>query len=335
MEATEDTGNEAPQRRPVLLLVEDDPDQRVLFSRHLADEGYESLAAENGEEALKLFADGKPDLVLLDMMLPDTHGIKVLREIRQQSADVPVIMVSSVDDTPRILEAFDTGADDYITKPVNVPLLFARIRNQLRRTGRRSSTGAGVPAPARSAAKISEFQDGETYTVAFLYVYLKLDRALTASREDSRIAALIERIFDLFTETAARNGGQNWSRKDDACLYAFPAAPEDSAAAVLAAIEILTLTNMYYMLEGLAPDFLSVHAAIDAGQVVYRKDTSSIYNEALNRSAHVARHTSNRKGGGALWISEKVFDESHVKVRRYFRPIFTEDGHAVHEYRFP
>ncbi len=335
MEVSADIDEESPDRRQVILLVEDDPDQRVLFERQLADEGYDCLAAEDGARALELFAEHEPVLVLLDMMLPDTHGIRVLRDIREKSGDVPVIMVSSVDDTPRILEAFDTGADDYITKPVNVPLLFARIRNQLRRTGRRGAVRVNREAPAKPSAGVSELQDGESYMVTFLYVYLKLSRSLTASREDSRIAALIERIFDLFTETAARNGGRNWSRQDDACLYAFPASPEDNAAAILAAIEVLTLTNMYYMLEGLAPDFLSVHTALDAGQVVYRDDTSSIYNEALNRCAHVARHTTNRKGGGALWISEKVFDESHVKVRRYFRPIFTEDGHSVYEYRFP
>lgn len=115
-----------------ILLVEDDAGIRAALSLALEDEGYVMLQAPNGRSGLDLARDKQPDLVLLDLRLPDLSGFEVCREIRQRS-NVPIIMVTAQTDTHDLVAGLEAGADDYVTKPVNSKELAARIRAALRR----------------------------------------------------------------------------------------------------------------------------------------------------------------------------------------------------------
>jgi DNA-binding response OmpR family regulator len=99
----------------------------------LEDEGYEVAEASDGETGIKMFGQIDPDLVLLDLRLPDISGFEVCRAIRRTSI-TPVIMVTAQTDTSDLVNGFDAGADDYVTKPVVPKELAARIRAALRRT---------------------------------------------------------------------------------------------------------------------------------------------------------------------------------------------------------
>ncbi len=131
--------------KPLVLLVEDEPAQLEVLRYNLDAEGYEVAAAETGDEALLLADELRPDLVLLDWMLPGVSGIEVLRRLknRRQSAEIPVIMVSARTEEMDRVRGLETGADDYMVKPYSVNELMARIRTQLRRT-RPASVGGQV-----------------------------------------------------------------------------------------------------------------------------------------------------------------------------------------------
>ena len=122
--------------KPLVLLVEDEPAQREILRYNLSAEGYEVTVAENGDDALLLADEVRPDLVLLDWMLPGVSGIEVLRRLknRRQSVETPVIMLSARTEEMDRVRGLETGADDYMVKPYSVSELMARIRTQLRRT---------------------------------------------------------------------------------------------------------------------------------------------------------------------------------------------------------
>ena len=118
---------------------------RTALRLALEDEGYTVREAKDGAEGLAKFAETAPDLVLLDLRLPDISGFEVCRQLRQHSI-VPIIMVTAQTDTHDLVAGLEAGADDYVTKPVVAKELAARIRAALRRTQliEPNSAGGGV-----------------------------------------------------------------------------------------------------------------------------------------------------------------------------------------------
>jgi len=118
-----------------LLVVDDDEDNRDLLCRRLERHGYAATAAASGHEALALLRQDRFDLVLLDIMMPILDGIAVLKMIRETytAAQLPIIMVSAKDESEDIVAALSLGANDYITKPIDFAVAFARIHTQLAR----------------------------------------------------------------------------------------------------------------------------------------------------------------------------------------------------------
>ena len=115
-----------------LLFIEDDDAIRLALKLALEDEGYEVVEAPDGRSGLAAFAEREPDLVLLDLRLPDMSGFDVCRQLRANSI-VPIIIVTAQTDTYDLVAGLEAGADDYVTKPVVPKELAARIRAALRR----------------------------------------------------------------------------------------------------------------------------------------------------------------------------------------------------------
>jgi len=120
--------NAAPLR---ILVVDDEPPIRKLLRMGLATQGYHILEAPNGKTALALMAE-KPDLVILDLGLPDMQGLDLLRTIRAANGATPIVVLSSRDDETAKVQALDLGADDYVTKPFGMEELLARMRTAMR-----------------------------------------------------------------------------------------------------------------------------------------------------------------------------------------------------------
>ena len=119
--------------KPDILIVEDEELNRDIMARRLGSEDYTIRFAVNGQKALDEVALKKPDLILLDIMLPEIMGLQVLHTLRQDHsmADLPIIMVTAIDEDKRIVRALELGANDYVTKPINFPILLARMQTQL------------------------------------------------------------------------------------------------------------------------------------------------------------------------------------------------------------
>jgi len=115
-----------------VLVIDDEPSIRKLLRMGLSAHGYEILEAPNGRVSLELLEQKKPDLVILDLGLPDIQGLDLLRMIRSRNESVPIVVLSSRDDEAGKVQALDLGADDYVTKPFGMDELLARMRAALR-----------------------------------------------------------------------------------------------------------------------------------------------------------------------------------------------------------
>ncbi|TNE64341.1 MAG: response regulator transcription factor [Alphaproteobacteria bacterium] len=129
------------QKKSTILVVDDEPQIRKLLKISLEAYGMKAEEAEKGGEAVRLSASLKPDLILLDLGLPDMDGKEVIESVRGWS-QVPIIVCSARGDDKEMIEAFDKGADDYVTKPFNPDVLIARVTANLRKA---ATQEAGEP----------------------------------------------------------------------------------------------------------------------------------------------------------------------------------------------
>ena len=117
-----------------IVVVDDEPSIRELVSASLHFSGFDVKTASNGTEAIDVITQTNPDLVVLDVMLPDIDGFTVTRRIRQQGVEAPVLFLTARDDTQDKVMGLTVGGDDYVTKPFSLEEVVARIRAILRRT---------------------------------------------------------------------------------------------------------------------------------------------------------------------------------------------------------
>ena len=142
-----------------VLVIEDDTETRSALSRDLRARGYQVVEAADGRSGLERWAARRPDLVLLDLGLPDMDGLQVVRRLRQE-ATTPILILSGRADEREKVEALERGADDYVTKPFGVDELNARLRVALRR-----AAGPAADATGRVTIGPLEF-DGSRHTVS-------------------------------------------------------------------------------------------------------------------------------------------------------------------------
>ena len=164
-----------PLNASLLLLVEDELPIRRFLRTSLAAEGYRLAEAETGEQALRLAAQQPPDLVILDLGLPDMDGQEVLRRLREW-LQAPIIILSARDQEREKITALDSGADDYVSKPFSTGELLARIRVALRHTARAGNAESSIYAcgdlRVDLAAHRVHVKDAEVHLTALEYKLL-------------------------------------------------------------------------------------------------------------------------------------------------------------------
>jgi two-component system phosphate regulon response regulator PhoB len=173
--------------KPLVLVVEDEPDLREVIRYNLDREGFSVLESEDGEEGLDTLRRELPDLVLLDIMLPGVDGIELCRTIKydKDTRGIPVIMVTARGDESDVVLGLGVGADDYITKPFSPRELVARVKAVLRRSRRRDDDAAGE---------------------RIVRERLVIDRARHEVTVDGASVTLTPTEFRLLAELAARPG---------------------------------------------------------------------------------------------------------------------------------
>ena len=176
---------------PRLLLVEDNPDLAFGLRTGLEIEGYEVHHAEDGPTGLQMARDLAPDLIILDLTLPGMDGYRVLRTIREEGREMPVLILTARGEEADKVLGFRIGADDYVVKPCGVLELLARVTALLRRAGRRTD----LPDPAVAAAQsVERFGDVEVY-----------DARRTVLKKGEPVA-LTPKEFDLLVSLIRRRG---------------------------------------------------------------------------------------------------------------------------------
>nr|WP_256479854.1 MtrAB system response regulator MtrA [Klenkia sp. PcliD-1-E] len=176
-----------------VLVVDDDAALAEMLGIVLRREGYEPAFVADGARALSTFNQVRPDLVLLDLMLPGRNGLQICGDIRAQSA-VPIIMLTAKGDTIDVVQGLEAGADDYVTKPFKPVELVARVRSQLRRgeTGQAETLSIGdltIDVPAHQVSR-----DGE----AIALTPLEFDLLVALARKPRQVFTrelLLEQVW--------------------------------------------------------------------------------------------------------------------------------------------
>lgn len=150
--------DEQDKQRRVILVVEDDPTISDLVAYNLRRAGFEVRQEWTGRTGLESAVAGDVDLVLLDLMLPGLDGLAVGRELRRQKPDLPVIMLTARTERETMLEGFESGADDYVTKPFDMDLLLARVKARLRSSSSREADQA-------SGERFKELLDRDAHVI--------------------------------------------------------------------------------------------------------------------------------------------------------------------------
>ena len=177
--------------------MDDDPTVSDVVRRYLERAGLEVTLAADGLAALRAFEAARPDLVVLDLMLPGIDGLEVCRRLRSRTSEVPIVMLTALgEESDRVL-GLELGADDYITKPFSPRELVLRVQSVLRRTGRGPAAHSGPPEPPESLA------DGE----------LEVDVARRVARLRGAELPLTLREFDLLV-FLMRNPGRAFRRAE-------------------------------------------------------------------------------------------------------------------------
>ena len=187
--------------RPLILVVEDDSSVRNLITTTLKSNDYRYITASNGEAAIIAAASQQPDIVFLDLGLPDLDGVEIIKRIRSWS-QMPIIVISARSEDADKVSALDAGADDYLTKPFSVTELLARLRVAQRRI-----------SPAAAKAGDSVFRNGNlTIDYGAGCVFLKGETLKLTPTEYKLLCLLAKDVGKVLTHTYLTNRiwGSSW-----------------------------------------------------------------------------------------------------------------------------
>lgn len=159
----------------IILYIDDDVNLRTVVSEYLAEEGYEVLCAGSRQEATAQLDSAVPDVILLDLTLPDADGLEILTYLRARSA-VPVIITSGKSETTERIIGIEMGADDYLTKPFDMREMVARVKAVLRRRPQGETATPAVPVPVAETPAVPTNVVDMTGERELRFADMRLDR---------------------------------------------------------------------------------------------------------------------------------------------------------------
>jgi adenylate cyclase len=233
-----------------ILIADDDAISRKLLRRLLEQDGHSVRAAANGEEALRLFADGESDVVLLDIIMPELDGVSVLERLKATpgAADIPVIMISALDETESVVRCIEIGADDYLPKPFNPVILRARINaglakkrlHDVERARVRDVFSRFLPEHVVDDVLARTDDDlrlrGVRTVGTIMFTDLRAFTTFSEQRSPELVIQALNRYFDETSDSILEHGGTLVAYRGDGFLAVFgaPIELEDHADRALA-----------------------------------------------------------------------------------------------------
>ena len=295
---------------PVVLIVDDNDDNRFTLSMRLEACGYENIVtAENGREALEKMRQGPVDLVLLDIMMPELDGYGVLEELRTDTAlrDVPVVMISAIEDINSVVRCIELGATDYLTKPFNPVLLKARVDNLIEKSRYRAQEAAYLDRIESERRRADELL--ATVLPRSIVRALKRDRRLAPRRHEDVavlfcdvvgftayseknppeiVFAELETLIDRFEEIAARHGLEKIKTIGDAFMATanlLSHLDEPVRAVVACALDMLAAAREF------RPDWavrIGIdHGPLSAGTMGKTQFQFDVWGDTVNTAARI------------------------------------------------
>jgi class 3 adenylate cyclase/CheY-like chemotaxis protein len=331
--------------RGLLLVVDDNEGNRDMLTRRLQREGYSVVQAEGGHQALRMVREQDFDLVLLDIMMPEIDGMAVLRQMKQdpELKEIPVIMISAVEDTASVVHCLETGAEDFLPKPFNPVILRARVnalmeRKRLRDTEKRRTSELEQAIeeahrqrkiaedlllnilPERVAAELRErgevdpmyFEDATIVFTDFV--------GFTRSTEElsaEELVCLLHQYFTGFDEIITRYGLEKLKTIGDSYMFASGLPTHSSSHpvdAVLAAFEMVGFVRQMAA-DNKGPGWqvrIGVHTGpVIAGVVGIRKFAFDVWGDTVNFGSRV------ESSGAPNRVN--LSDRTYSRVKDFFR----------------
>ena len=296
-----------------ILIVEDTPANIQAISAILKEQGYQISIATNGRQALDVLARIRPDLILLDIMMPEMDGFETCRQLKASAAwrEIPIIFLTAKTETADIVKGFELGAVDYVAKPFNAHELLARVKthltlDQLHRENQRLLLNV---LPASIAEKLKQ-QDGiiaERFDdVSVLFADIVGFTPLSARLSPTELIELLNRVFSGFDELAGRHGLEKIKTIGDAYMVAGGLIEPDPDHLGAMAKMALAMHENVRQLSGEFPG-LSLRIGLEVGSVIagvigIRKFIYDIWGDTVNIASRLESHGA----PGRIHVSEAV-----------------------------
>jgi class 3 adenylate cyclase len=341
-----------------VLLVDDEPDTLRLVRRILQADGFHVVEAKDGREALALFKQEQPDLILLDIIIPHIDGMRVLRQIREQDGLTGIIMVSALNSERVTIECMQAGADDYVSKPFPLKEVRGRIKQVLEKTQlRRKNADLQRQLDdlnAKMAVLVRHYLPhqvaeqllkepglpslgGTRQEVTILFVDLRSFTPLAESLPPDKLINILNRYLSAIAETAQAHEGTLDKFMGDGAMILFNAPlpqPDHVARAVRAALDIKAVVEGLTVLP--EDQRLSLSIGIHTGDaVVGNIGSRELMNyTAIGDTVVLAKRLQETAESGQILVSEEVYRQVKDIVATEEVGIITVKGRIepVHAY---
>jgi adenylate cyclase len=327
-----DSDGDRPAR---ILVVDEDASARELLARRLERHGFAVVTARDGIEALRSIEAESPDLVLLEVMMSGMGGLEVLERLRRQRsrAELPIVLATALDDSQDAVEGLDRGANDWVTKPFDFPLVIARVRSQLEahRTARKLA-GLARQLEFRSAfirkalgrdvsddvlVETAERPDAldlgrERRRVAAVVADVRGSRERAATLEAAQEAGVLKNVFDGLSEVVAHHGGVVEQVSGDSlmALFGLPLGADDDserAGACALAMQLEMEEINARSARGQLPA-VQIDVGVASGEVVMVALGSGdqVRYTAVGEPPRLAAALEAQAQGGEVWICDRT-----------------------------
>jgi class 3 adenylate cyclase/ActR/RegA family two-component response regulator len=346
-----------------VLAVDDDAMNRGVIERIVTRKGHKVTLANGGREALDKISTTTFDLVLLDIMMPEVDGAEVLRQIRLKysSSELPVIMVSALDDREKVVELLEMGANDYVTKPIDAKVLQARMQTQLEiALNNRKIKGLTEDAKRRNKLLLNLFGryvtddvarklvssprasniGSELQEVVCLFVDIRNFSAVTERLEPERVVTMLNNFYDVMFEVVTDFRGTIDKLMGDELLVTFgvPSTRDDDVERALAcALSMqLAVQEVNDRNESQRLPAIEIGIGVNAGEAMVGNVGSEKHASfsVIGKEVNLASAIEAEAQGGEILISESAFMGGGLKVwvdgKRELRPKGFEHGVMVY-----